>query len=126
MSGDEIVAMLIAQERELLRPATRADQARVAALIADDFMEIGARGAVFGKTEVLGSLPVEQGIAFEAGPMRVVFMTADVARLHYLATRLVGGAHARSLRTSLWRREADGRWRMAFHQGTPDTGAGTI
>lgn len=126
MSGDEVVAMLIAQERDLLRPDTRSDRARVAALIADDFTEIGARGAVFGKAEVLGALPLEHGVVFEAGPMRVVFVTADVARLHYTATRTADGGAARSLRTSLWRREADGCWRMTFHQGTPDTGAGTI
>lgn len=60
MTPGAAVALLIAQERDLLRPAARGDRERVAAW------------------------------------------------------------------TSFWRRENDGRWRMVFHQGTPDTGAGTI
>jgi len=117
---------LEALERALLDPAIRADRGRLDSLIAGDFLEIGASGAVFGKAEVLARLPGESGIAFEAGPMRVQRIGADVARVVYAASRDADGDVRRSLRSSWWRREADGRWRMVFHQGTPDTGAGTI
>lgn len=124
--NDRVARQLEELERALLRPEVRADRARVDALLADDFIEIGASGAVFGKDVVLEALPRESGPAFEAGPMRVHLVTPDVARLHYAALKRTEGGALRSLRTSLWRREADGAWRMAFHQGTPDTGAGTI
>lgn len=117
---------LEALERALLDPAIRADRSRLDRLIADDFLEIGASGAVFGKAEVLARLPEESGIAFEVLSMRVQRIGADVARVLYTASRDADGEVRRSLRSSWWRLDADGCWRMLFHQGTPDTGAGTI
>ncbi|MEN4904835.1 DUF4440 domain-containing protein [Luteimonas sp. TWI1416] len=122
----ETAALLESLERALLDPGVRADRVRLDALIADDFTEIGASGAVFGKAEVLAELPEQGGIAFETGPMRVHAVTDDVARVAYGITRRAGTDMRRSLRTSWWRRDPDGAWRMVFHQGTPDTGAGTI
>lgn len=122
----ETAALLESLERALLDPGVRADHARLDALIADDFMEIGASGAVFGKAEVLSELPERDGIAFETGRMRVHAVTDDVVRVAYGVTRRAGTDMRRSLRASWWRRDADGAWRMVFHQGTPDTGAGTI
>jgi hypothetical protein len=113
-------------ERALLDPDVRADRARVAALIADDFIEIGASGAVFGKQTVLQALPEERGVAFEAGDMHACLVTGDVARIHYIVTRTAGDDVRRSLRSSWWRRDPDGAWRMVFHQGTPDTGIGSF
>jgi hypothetical protein len=77
---------------------------------------------------VLARLPGETGVAYEALPMRVQRVGADVARVLYTVRRNADadGDVRRSLRSSWWRLEADGCWRMVFHQGTPDTGAGTI
>lgn len=125
MSADA-AAELERLERELLRPEVRADRACVDALLDDDFLEIGASGAVFGKAEALEALPEERGVAFGAGTMRVHFVTAEVARVNYAAVRRIEGDERRSLRSSWWRRDADGHWRMVFHQGMPETGAGTI
>ncbi|MBB3344007.1 DUF4440 domain-containing protein [Luteimonas sp. RC10] len=121
-----LAALLESLERALLDPAVRADRARLDALIADDFTEIGASGAVFGKGDVLDRLPEQIGPVFEAGPMRIHAVTDDVARVAYGVTRRDGTDVRRSLRASWWRRDAEGAWRMVFHQGTPDTGAGTI
>lgn len=121
-----LAAYLESLERALLDPATRADLGRLDRLIAADFLEIGASGAVFGKADVLARLPDESDVAFDAGPMRVHAIGADVVRVLYTVRRRVGADERRSLRSSWWRREADGCWRMVFHQGTPDTGAGTI
>jgi len=119
-------AHLESLERALLDPAVRADAARLDALIAEDFMEIGASGAVFGKSNVMMRLPGESGVVFEVGRMRAHRVSDDVFRLVYAAARRAGGDMRRSLRSSWWRHDADGQWRMVFHQGTPDTGAGTI
>ncbi|UNK43729.1 DUF4440 domain-containing protein [Luteimonas sp. S4-F44] len=122
----DVAALLESLERALLDPAVRADRARLDALIADDFTEIGASGAVFGKGDVLDRLPEQVGPVLEAGPMRIHAVTDDVARVAYCITRRDGTDVRRSLRASWWRRDAEGAWRMVFHQGTPDTGAGTI
>lgn len=126
VDADALLTHLEALERALLDPAVRADRGRLDSLIAEDFLEIGTSGAVFGKAEVLARLPEESGIAFEALPMRVQRVGADVARVLYTVRREADGDVRRSLRSSWWRCEADGCWRMVFHQGTPDTGAGTI
>ncbi|TYT25629.1 nuclear transport factor 2 family protein [Luteimonas viscosa] len=115
-----------ALERALLDPVVRADRSQVDALLAEDFMEIGASGAVFGKRAALDAVPAERGVSFEARSMRTRVVTQDVACVVYAATRTHGTDVRRSLRSSWWRREADGHWRMVFHQGTPDTGLGTM
>lgn len=126
MDADALQTHLETLERALLDPAIRADRARLDDLIAEDFLEIGASGAVFGKADVLAGLPGESGVAYEALPMRVQRIGADVARVLYAVRREADGEVRRSLRSSWWRLDADGCWRMVFHQGTPDTGAGTI
>ena len=119
VAADIVAALLEAQERALLDPQVRADRARVDGLIAEDFLEIGASGAVFGKSIVLAALPAECGVGFEAGPMQIHTVTDTVARVSYMATRYADGQAHRSLRTSWWRLDADDMWRMVFHQGTP-------
>jgi hypothetical protein len=121
-----LAAHLEVLERALLDPRVRADRARVGEMLADDFLEVGASGAVFGRDGVLQALPQEHDIRFDAGAMRVCLVADGVARISYVATRTVGDDVRRSLRTSLWRCEADGDWRMVFHQGTPDTGLGSF
>ena len=83
MDAGALQTHLEALERALLDPAVRADRARFDGLIAGDFLEIGASGAVFGKDDVLARLPGESGVAYEAPPMRVQRITADVARVLY-------------------------------------------
>ncbi|MCD9126667.1 DUF4440 domain-containing protein [Luteimonas fraxinea] len=126
MDAGALQTHLEALERALLDPAVRADRVHLDGLIAEDFLEIGASGAVFGKADVLARLPGETGVAYEALPMRVQRVGADIARVLYTVRRDAGGEVLRSLRSSWWRLDADGCWRMVFHQGTPDTGAGTI
>ena len=121
-----LAAQLESLERELLDPRGRADRVRIDSLIADEFVEIGASGAVFGKAVVLQALPREQGVAFETGDMSVFAVVEGVVRINYRATRTAGDDVRHSLRSSWWRRDADGAWRMVFHQGTPDTGLGTF
>ena len=121
-----LAAHLEVLERALLDPSVRSDRARVTSLIADDFIEIGASGAVFGKDAVLHALPLERDIVFDADAMHICLVAEGVARVNYRVTRSAGDDARRSLRSSWWRKEPDGDWRMVFHQGTPDTGLGTF
>jgi hypothetical protein len=87
----------------------------LAALIADDFLEIGASGRRWTAAEVrtllaagaLGPLPSLELEAFEA---------ADVAEDVVLVTYRLGGERP-SERSSVWVRRG-GRWQVRFHQGT--------
>lgn len=114
---------LVGLELALLQPGVRASRERLDALLCDDFREIGATGRTFGKEDVLGRLPGERGVGFEATHFEVRAIAPGVALVVYRAARQERGIPAYSLRSSLWRREAGG-WRMAFHQGTPMPGDG--
>lgn len=122
---EPVERLLVELELALLQPQVRASRERLDALLCDDFREIAASGRVFGKDEVLRRLPQETGVGFEATGFDVRAIAPDVALVAYRAQRRSGGAHSRSVRSSLWRREA-GRWRMVFHQGTPLPGADNI
>ncbi|WP_440223633.1 DUF4440 domain-containing protein [Dokdonella sp. MW10] len=112
---------LLQLERDLLDPVVRADAARLDALVADDFLEVGASGRSFGKDEVMTRLPVEQDVAFTAEAMQAHVLAEGVVLVTYVAERRSGGETVRSLRSSIWIRTARG-WQMRYHQGTPTAG----
>ncbi len=116
-----VIDTLLQLERDLLDPAVRADAARLDALVADDFLEVGASGRSFGKPEVMTRLPVEQDVAFMAEAMQAHALADDVVLVTYTAERRSGGETVRSLRSSIWIRTARG-WQMRYHQGTPTAG----
>ncbi len=121
-----LAAHLRRLEEEILRPEVRRSRAALEELLAPDFVEIGRSGRVFDREEIVVALASE-----DAGS------AASVARVEDFAVRLLAPGVAlatyRSLhedpasrevptvarRSSIWRRDADGAWRMAFHQGTP-------
>jgi hypothetical protein len=112
-------------ECALLTAQVRASTTALDALLADDFFEIAATGASFGKNDVLARLPDETGVRFEADGMVERHLGEGVALVTYRAVVERDGVRQSSLRSSLWRREAAG-WRMLFHQGTPLPDGDTI
>ncbi|MEZ0472564.1 DUF4440 domain-containing protein [Luteimonas salinilitoris] len=125
-SADEsLQAHLGRLELALLSADVRASAEALARLLADDFREIGASGHLFGKDEVLARLPHESGVAFAAEALEVRELADGLAQVTYRVTRSAEGETRRSLRSSLWRRDAVG-WCMVFHQGTTLAGDGTI
>ncbi len=114
---DSVEAILVGLELELLRPSVRADERRLNALISDDFVEVGATGRSFGKTEVLARLPQESAVMFTASEMRACLLAPDVALVTYLATRTHEGQTTYSFRSSVWVQQS-GNWQMRYHQGT--------
>ena len=116
-------AELLALERALLDPEVRRSPERVDALLADEFVEFASSGVAYDKRRILEVLqdealaddPVTRSLAhFEAVPLG-----EDVALTRYrlLRRRSANEEPTQSLRSSIWRRR-DGRWQMAFHQGT--------
>jgi hypothetical protein len=113
---DDAVDQVLALERELQTTACRADADRVAALLADDFTEVGASGRVWDRPATLRLLAEETD---DEPAIGVLGLTGRVigpgfVLAHWDSDR--GGRRAR--RTSLWRREPTG-WRLVHHQGTP-------
>jgi ribonuclease HI len=111
-SDEEVVARL---ERELVEPAVRSDAARVAALLHPDFEEIGRSGRLWGRDAILEALAEDDAAAAEIAVLGTERIGADAI---LLTTRTVDRRGA-SLRSSLWLRSG-GRWRLRFHQGTPE------
>jgi len=111
-SDEEIVARL---ERELLDPAVRSDASRVAGLLHPEFAEIGRSGRLWGRDDTLQALAGEEAEAVELD----VLATEVVADGVILLTARTSDARGGTLRSSLWQRSG-GRWRLRFHQGTPE------
>ncbi|HEY3980897.1 MAG TPA: DUF4440 domain-containing protein [Streptosporangiaceae bacterium] len=120
MTDARDVAEVLALERELQTPECRRDRARVMALLADDFIEVGASGRVWDRARTLDLLGAESPAGAES-PTAVIEVRDLTGRIiadglvmaHWDSAR--GGRRAR--RTSLWRRDAAG-WRLVHHQGT--------
>jgi len=108
----EVVARL---ERELLDPAVRSDSSRVAGLLHPDFAEIGRSGRLWGRDDTLQALSSEESEVVELE----VLATDVVADGVILLTARTSDARGGTLRSSLWQRSGD-RWRLRFHQGTPE------
>ncbi|QDZ13689.1 ribonuclease HI family protein [Humibacter ginsenosidimutans] len=102
-------------ERELLDPGVRADSARVAALLHPDFEEIGRSGRLWGRDTLIEELDGEQpsDVALE------VLGADEPAAGTVLLTLRTTGVSGATLRSSLWVRDGE-RWRLRFHQGTPE------
>lgn len=112
--SDPDVDEVIAKERSLLRPDTRANAAAVASLLHDDFREFGASGRVWDRNSAAKALAAEPGDGSEAHDLEAVRLADDVVLLTYVLR-----TPARpTLRSSLWVRD-QGTWRILFHQGTP-------
>ena len=114
---------LLALEKSLLDPEVRRSPERIGALLADEFIEFASSGVAYDKARILEVLqdealaddPVTRSLAhFEA-----VALADGVALTRYrlLRQRSTHEAPTQSLRSSIWRRR-DGRWQVAFHQGT--------
>jgi len=89
-------------------------------LISDDLIEFGSSGLVYTKQDVLGNLPASSEIKFVMTDFKINILSADIVQSTFKTekTDIETGKISRSLRSSLWR-NANGKWRMIFHQGTP-------
>jgi hypothetical protein len=99
-------------------PEVRAPESALGELLADDFVEHGTSGNIFDRTEVMGRLPSKHGPVYTVSAFKLRKLGPDVVLATYRTLEQGSGGERRSLRSSTWVRR-DGRWRMAFHQGTP-------
>lgn len=111
---------LEALERALHAPEVRADRQQLEALLALDFTEIGSSGQCSSRADALRDLPAAaEPVSLEACDFSVWQLADDLAQVRYRSRYHRDGQPQRwVLRSSLWR-QAQGRWQLVFHQGTP-------
>ncbi|TDV29656.1 nuclear transport factor 2 family protein [Stenotrophomonas sp. CC22-02] len=116
-----LAAELEALERALHTPQVRSDRVRLAALLDEDFSEIGSSGQCYGRAAALAEIPLERAqLLIESEQFAVRLLADGLAQVRYRSRYHVDGQAQRwVLRSSLWRRHGQ-RWRMLFHQGTPE------
>jgi hypothetical protein len=112
---NEIASHLEALERLLLEPSVRRT-ARVAELLADEFIEIGSGGGSHTREEILTALQEESATRWAVREFSVRLFSADLALVTYRALRH-STPPVHSLRSSIWQRSGSA-WQMAFHQAT--------
>ncbi|MGL4691747.1 MAG: DUF4440 domain-containing protein [Stenotrophomonas maltophilia] len=117
---DALAAHLQALERALHDPVVRGDVAQLAALLDDDFREIGSSGVCFDRAAALAEIPRERAqVEIVSTDYNCVLLVPTLAQVRYRSWYVIDGGRQREvLRSSLWRRHGEA-WRVVFHQGTP-------
>ena len=128
MNDIDDVDAAVGCELELLDPVCRVDPGRVAALLADDFIEIGQSGRIGSRDDVVAALAAEPGMdGITVGPMSGQRIAPGLVVVRY-TTHHHGGAG--TFHRSGWWRQTTNGWRCWFHQATvvpaPSGGAAAI
>jgi hypothetical protein len=113
-------AELYALEESLWRPETRFDRAYMDAILAAGAFEFGRSGRSYDRVGLLpedGAHESEIDIDLPLSDFAVRYLSDTVALVTYLSVVRYDDVQV-SHRSSVWV-SSDGRWQLAFHQGTP-------
>ena len=107
-------------ERRLLDLGTRSSPDLAGGLLAKDFREFGKSGRSWTRDDIIAAMATETAqIECRLEDFVVKSLGEDFALVTYTAYVIAAdGAETKALRSSIWQHEADGSWRMLFHQGT--------
>jgi hypothetical protein len=113
-----VLAELSAREPLFHRPGFGTTRAEADAVMAADFVEIGASGRAYSREYVLGVVDERDraGATEVLQPVEVA-CRALAPDLYQLTYRLAQAGRV-TWRSSLWRRGGPGGWQVVFHQGT--------
>nr|WP_314877226.1 nuclear transport factor 2 family protein [uncultured Pseudomonas sp.] len=106
-----------ALEVRLLERESRLDRDILESLLAPDFVEFGADGAVWNRTQIIDALLEQDFVQRQINDFQIRILSEKVVLTTYLCTVRSSSGNSESLRSSIWRQVGDG-WQMAFHQGT--------
>ncbi|MYQ96668.1 DUF4440 domain-containing protein [Streptomyces sp. SID4946] len=114
------VTEAIVRERRLHDPSARLSGPHAEALFDPEFIEVGASGRRWTHAEMVAALPTLHGSSESSTPITAerfegTVLASGIVHLTY-ETR-IEGRHAR--RSSIWRRDAAGEFRLYYHQATP-------
>ncbi len=106
-------------ELKLLDPKVRVSVDALDELLADEFIEYGSSGLVYGKQTILERLPSGPVSAYTLYDFEIGVLSDFVIQAKYKTDRTnPDGSKLKSLRSSIWK-NINGKWQMVFHQGTP-------
>jgi hypothetical protein len=108
-------------EEQLFDPTVRASRAMLEELLSEEFREIGSSGLLYRFHDIVDRLSEGEpdGISRTLSDFELKMLADTLGLVTYRAIRRhPDGSEVCTLRSSIWRLEADGRWRMLFHQGT--------
>ncbi|WP_179039388.1 DUF4440 domain-containing protein [Rhizobium leguminosarum] len=117
---DDLAAHLKQLEEKLFDPSVRASREMLTTLLSRDFREIGSSGRLYTFDVIVPSLLAEQRTGTPRGEhFETQRLAEHIALVTYRAIYTgTDGSERRTLRSSIWRLEEEGHWRMLFHQGT--------
>lgn len=117
----DLKAHLFALETALQTKEVRSSKARLLEILAPDFREFGRSGGVYDLPEILSGLMSEEVATKTAiENFQVSALSETVMLATYRGIRFRDdGSELFTNRSSIWRLDEDGSWRMVFHQGTP-------
>ncbi|WJR65598.1 DUF4440 domain-containing protein [Neorhizobium sp. CSC1952] len=112
---------LLSLETALQSPEIRSSETKLRELLAPGFREFGRSGLSYTFDDIIPRLTAEVGPSNTAiADFAVSLLSDTVALATYRGIRVDDdGGKLFTNRSSIWRLDADGRWRMVFHQGTP-------
>ena len=115
--------MFRALEEQLLDNTVRRSSETLNMLLADEFVEFGSSGVIYGRQEVVDALSSEPSEGNSplrsAHDFKMSSLSHDTVLVTYRSVRKYPGTDRdfRALRSSIWRL-IDGQWQMFFHQCT--------
>ena len=118
----EALAAQLRRLEEELHTACARTSARCSQLLADEFIEFGSSGRIYGKADVIAAWQDEAPAGISVEEFRIEPLAPGVVLVAYRALRR-GRPPVLSLRSSIWRQQGD-QWRMLFHQGTSVSSTG--
>jgi hypothetical protein len=116
----ELTDHLLALEKALQTREVRSSAEKIAALLSPDFREFGRSGLAYTFNDIITRLVAETGPNnTDIADFTVSMIAGNVALATYLGIRFEeDGSRQLANRSSIWRLDADEKWRMVFHQGT--------
>ena len=100
-------------EESHLHPDIRKSSEKLGHILADNFVEIGSSGRMFGKEECLADGVSPDEMTIHDFAMRR--LSEGIVLTTYQIMNKIN--NRRTLRSSIWK-QIDGRWQLYFHQGT--------
>lgn len=119
MNETQLQACLLGLEKQLMLPVEKNRLAEVAALIHDDFIEIGGSTPPINKAAVLQWLVrKDDSVRWQLSEFQLQSVQEGIVLVNYRLCKISAEERKYSVRSSLWLYE-NGSWQLRFHQATP-------
>lgn len=111
---------LLALETALQTREVRNSEEKLRELLAPEFREFGRSGLAYTFDDIVARLVTESGPDNTSiSDFNATMLSDTIALATYRGARISDdGRRLLTNRSSIWRLDPDGKWRMVFHQGT--------